>query len=528
MAEHVDFVKIQKKKTKAKPVDQVKPVASDKKEMSDKPVAVDKKEISDKKVAVKDLDKIVKEAAEDLALKTVKAVSDSKNIKKGSKSTNSKPNLSDSKINNENQQIPAKSKLETDQESSKKYKRSDSKYSKEKEERTRSNPKYEYSLDDADANEKNIILNGTINDRVNCLALLCARNPSEKNFKQLLMFCERQRNDIIYHTLKLLRDLCKEVKIESAYIKNRIIKSFEMGARNQYIKDKVIEIIGVLIRAEIYPEEFVNLLVTRLIEKGETLVLIESALKSVFVQYKKLIFDGIEDFYFKNDSFRCQYNVLKFLQEIDTSNDQEFFRFFDQALTSLDDYPQEQKDLMIELIVNSLAKSYFEGETVTNLEFLRSYVKSARSSISVLSLLIKMADPFTESYVLRLSRTSLLRNTKYEPEFLNMVYSLENKDMFAKLVDNSFFYSVPSILSLMLIAHEKVIDTRYLFSLHLFMSHYNPLVRDVARRLLNKEKMQKFDPFDKIYVEGQSRMLGNGQSSQSKAASHSKVVGNRK
>lgn len=391
----------------------------------------------------------------------------------------------------------------------KSYKRSDLKYSKEHIERTRSNPKFEYNLEDADENERDIVLNGTINDRINCLALLCARNPNEKNFKQLLMFCENQRNDIIYKTLKLVRDLCKNVKIESLYIKNRIIKSFEMGAKNQYIKDKVVEIIGVLIRAEIFPEELINVLISRLIEKGETLNIVENALKSCFIEYKSFIFEGIEDFYFKNDSFRCQHNILKFIQGLEITQDLKFFKFLDTALSTLDEYPQEQKDQMVELLVNSLAKSFVEGETITNIEFLRSYVKTARSAMSVLSLLIKMSDSYTESYILKVSRTTLLRNTKYEPEFLNLIYTLENKDMFSKLVDNSFFYSVPTILSLMLIAHEKLVDTRYLFSLHIFMSHFNPLVRDVAKRLLNKEKIQKFDPFDKVYVEGQAKILGN-------------------
>lgn len=418
---------------------------------------------------------------------------------------------SDQKREKKREDLSLENKQEVKNHKEKFYKRSDSKYSKEKTERTRSNPQFEYNLVDADDNEKNIIINGTVNDRINCLALLCARNPSEKNFKQLLMFCENQRNDVIYKTLKLVRDLCKNVKIESPYIRSRIVKSFEMGARNQYIKDKIVEIIGVLIRADLLQEDLVNVLISRLIEKGETLVLVENALKSVFVEHKTLITEGIEDFYFKNDSFRCQLNVLKFVQDLEISKDKNFFKFLDSALNSLDDYPQEQKDQMVELIVNSLAKCYDEGETVTNIEFLRNYVKTARSAMSVLSLLIKMHDSFTESYILKVSRTTLLRNTKYEPEFLNLIYTLENKDMFSKLVDNSIFYSVPSILSLMLIAHEKAVDTRYLFSLHIFINHFNPLVRDVAKRLLNREKLQKFDPFDKVYVEGQSRILGNIQ-----------------
>ena len=373
----------------------------------------------------------------------------------------------------------------------------------------RSNPKYEYCLEDADKTEKALIVNGTINDRLNCLALLCTRNPSDQNYKQLLQFCENQRNDVIYTTLKLLRDLIKEKAEVSLYIKARIVKSFDMGAKNQYIKDKVVEIIGVLARADIYTEDFINVLISRFIEKGKTLSIVQEALKSLFAANEELIFSGIEDFYYKNDNFRCQYEVLKFFQGTEIQKRKEFFRFYDQALTGIEEYPKEQKDLMLELLVNGLSNTVSRDDKVTCIEFVRGYIKSARSIISVLKLLMKIADPFTESYVLRVSRTTLLRNTRYEPEFLNLIYTLTNKDLFMKLVDNAFYYSVQSILALMLMAGEKKADMSVMFSLNLFTKHQHPVVRDVAMRLLEGEKIPAFDPFDKVYIEGLMKMLEN-------------------
>lgn len=404
------------------------------------------------------------------------------------------------------------------------YKRSDSKYSKTEMRSCRSNPKYEYCLDDADSSEKELILNGTVSDRLNCLALLCARNPSDKNYKQLLQFCENQRNDVIYATLKLTRDLVKEECANgdnanghgaredtcriSPYIKSRIVKSFEMGVKNQYIKDKVVEIVSVLARAGVYEEDFVNILVSRLIEKGSTLRTVEDALKSLFARHEQLIFEGMEDFYYKNDSFRCQHNVLKFMQHLEFKNEREFFRFYNTALSSLDEeYPQDQRELMIELLVNGLSRAVSPGDAVTSIDLIRNYVKSSRSIVSVLSLLIKTNDPFTDTYVLKVSRTTLLRNTKHEPEFLNMIYKLDNKNLFAKLVDSSFYHTVPSILALLLMAHEKGVDVGALFSLHLLACHYSPVVRDMSRKLLRREKMPMFDPFDSVYVEGLSKTL---------------------
>lgn len=390
------------------------------------------------------------------------------------------------------------------------YRRSDSKYSKEKTPKSRSSPRYEYNLDDADENERELILRGTINDRLNCLALLCARNPSEKNYKQLLQFCENQRNDVIYSTLKLVRDLIKEKSVENIYIKGRIIKSFEMGCKNQYIKEKTIEIVGVLMRADIYTEDFINILISRLIEKGKALTLVENALKSTFSVHEALIFEGIEDFYYKNDEFRCQYNLLKFIKNLEVSSCKErFFSFYNQALSSLDEYAKDQKDLMIELLVNGLSSTIYNDCRVDSIDLIRSYVKSPRSIISVLNLLIKTQDPYTESYVLKVSRTSILRNTKYEPEFLNMIFSIDNKDLFAKLIDNSFYYSVPSILSLMFIGIAKQIEINSMFSLRLFATHYNPVVRDIASKILNREKIIEFDPFDTVYLENLAASFNN-------------------
>lgn len=367
---------------------------------------------------------------------------------------------------------------------------------------SRSKSKLSYVLDDADKNEKELILNGTVSDRLTCLALLCTRNPSEQNYKQLLQFCENQRNDVIYTTLKLIRDLIKEKIPESNYIKNRIIKSFEMGCKNQYIKNKVVEILGVLCRAEIMTEPFINILISRLIEKGDTLKIVEETLKTLVGRYGEMIFSGIEDFYYKNDNFRIQHNVLKFL---DGLNGNISFEFYNNALNSLDEYPQEQKDQMIDLIVIGLSKTVSPGDTIISIDLIRNYIKSARSVISILSLLSKTEDPFTETYVLRVSRTTVLRNTKYEPEFLNLVYKLKNKDLFSKLVDNSFYFSVQSILALLLMANEKNVEMSRMYSLHLFSRHYNPLVRDLAVRMLKGEKIAVFDPFDSVYVDRMSR-----------------------
>jgi len=61
----------------------------------------------------------------------------------------------------------------------------------------------------------------------------------------------------------------------------------------------------------------------------------------------------------------------------------------------------------------------------------------------------------------------------------------------------------------MLMAGEKKADMSVMFSLNLFTKHQHPVVRDVAMRLLEGEKIPAFDPFDKVYIEGLMKMLEN-------------------
>ncbi len=365
----------------------------------------------------------------------------------------------------------------------------------------RSNPKYEYNLVDAKGDEKTLILEGGIVDRINCLALLCARNPSVENYKQLLYFANDQRNDIIYLVLKNIRDLLKNKKVDDFYIKTRIVKSFEVAVKNQYIKDKVIEIIGVLIRAGIYEEEFLIILIERLDEKGTALKAIEKEIRSVFFRHKNLIIEHIEDFYYKNDSFRPQHSVLKFLSTIEFTEISIMFDFYNQALTTLDPaYPTEHKDLMMELIINGLNKSYVKDKPIERIDLIRTFISSSKTAIASLLLLKKINDPYLEAFALRAAKSDILRNTIYEAHFLNIINDINSTDLIIKLANTCFYYSVSYILGILMISSSKLIDNSKLVSLHIFIKHYHPFIQKVALKILNNEKIEPFDSFDPILL----------------------------
>ena len=368
---------------------------------------------------------------------------------------------------------------------------------------SRSNPQIEYSLADANAEERTLVIHGTINDRINTLSLLCTRNPSADNYKQLLYFTKDQRHDVIYSVLKNLRDLLKEQLVDDNYIKCRIIKSYEMGAKNQYIKDKVVEMIGVLIRAGIYEEEFITILTERLMEKGKTLRLVQDALKSVFSKFEELIIANVEDFYYKNDNFRSQYYVLRFLRECEPTSLKIHFDFYNQALATVDEtYFENEQDILINQIISGLASSYADGSAISRIDRVRNCSGSPQSAISALNLLIKIKDEQLEKYVLRIAKSMVLRGSPYEPAFLNhLVQIIDEKlvdcdSLLTKLINSSLYQKKEYLVSLILICYEHNIKLQPV--LWLLAYHYDSLISFMAISLIKGKTLKVFDPFDKV------------------------------
>ena len=373
---------------------------------------------------------------------------------------------------------------------------------------SRSAPSYEYNLVDATPEERKLILEGGIVDRINSLSLLCARNPSAENYKQLLFFAKGQRNDVIYLVLKNTRDLLKEHKVEDVYVKFKIIKSFEMGVKNQYIKDKVLEMVGVLIRASVYAEELTTVLVERLGEKGSALGIVEKELRSVYGRMGKLIDEGIEDFYYKNDNFHAQNNVLKMLNKLEFHESPGIFRFLDDALATVDrSYSAEQRDILSGLIIAGLSKAAYEGCTIQALETVKSRADSAKTAMATYRLLVKVRDSNSDSYALKIAKLNILRHTKHESEFLNLVAEHGSQALVVKLANTCFYHSEAYIAAVLMLVGKAVTDQRGLYSLFILGRHSHPVVRHLALRLLRKEKIAIYDPFDSVVMSSMAERL---------------------
>ncbi|KAI5148840.1 hypothetical protein ENBRE01_0568 [Enteropsectra breve] len=376
--------------------------------------------------------------------------------------------------------------------------------------------KFTYNLVDAKNDERELILHGTSNDKLTCLTLFCARNPSSENYKQLIHFADNKRNDVLYDVIKALRDLVKEQIPEDYYIQTKIVKTMEVGLKNQYIKEKVLDVVAVLIRAEVFPEELISILVERFIEKGDVLEKVQNTVKGIFRLYEEDIIKNIEDFYYKNDNFRAQNAMLKFVSDLEPVNRQLLVNFFNLALTSLSvaSYPEEQKDIMMNTIVNGLSASVVGCDSVhiDQIEMIRNYLKSAKSAVSCLTLLHRVNDPYLPAYILKIVKCHILVNTPYESQFLNILYEMKNSsDIITKVLNNSFYFSVQYVISLLIIANIRSIDPSGLYGLFILNRHYHPLVRDFSLRMMHGKKLDVFDPYDKIMMESKTKKASEEQ-----------------
>ena len=134
----------------------------------------------------------------------------------------------------------------------------------------------------------------------------------------LLSFTENTHNDIKLLVCKNLLGILIEFRtIKDDYILNRIVTTFEIQARNDYIKQSIHNIIYKLIDYDIYINEFLPII----IDTKHISVLLKDD------KHSDVIIDKIEDGFYKKDSFKCRNNLLKLIRGIKCKNSLNFITY---------------------------------------------------------------------------------------------------------------------------------------------------------------------------------------------------------
>ncbi|KMV66589.1 hypothetical protein M970_020650 [Encephalitozoon cuniculi EcunIII-L] len=360
---------------------------------------------------------------------------------------------------------------------------------------------------DATKIEKDLLMHGTVKDRVDVLTLLVGRNPSAENYKNLLAFCENQRNDVHYYVLKNIKDLLISKKeVQNPYIKQRIVKSFAANLRNQYIKQKVVRLVYKLLEARVLFVDLIHLFINKLGDKRDMSDYVIDKLHLLVPGNEEVVLDGVEDFYFKNDLFRSRHVALRFLARLECENREKAFGVFNSILRDFNEnIPEEHRNILLEDLVIGLGKN-MGSEKICRTDIIRKAVHTEKMTFYGCKVLFGCRDGGVLLLFRNAVKSHKMRNSKYLPEFLNMVHEAasmhKDREFYRFLLDTSLLYTPEYIISILIICSEARKDGIDGFdnipSLRVLTVHYHDVVRRFALQLISGEMVLPFDPFDNM------------------------------
>ncbi|ADM11064.1 Nucleic-acid-binding protein [Encephalitozoon intestinalis ATCC 50506] len=373
-------------------------------------------------------------------------------------------------------------------------------------------------LQDATKIEKDLLMHGTIKDKIDVLTLLVERNPSPENYKALLAFCENQRNDVHYYVLKNIQDLLiSKREVENPYIKQRIIKSFDVNLRNQYIKKKVARLVHKLLEEGVLFVNLVHLFINKLGDKRDMSDYVIDKLNLLVPGNEEMILDGIEDFYFKNDQFRSRHVVLKFLANIDWENKVKAFEVFDTILRDFNEnIPEEHRNILLEDLIVGLGKNMTD-KNVCRTDIIRKSVHTEKMIFYGAKALSNSKDPEILVFFKNAIKSHRMRGSKLLPEFLNMIHETASMhrdiEFYRFLLETSLLYTPEYIISILIICSEARKEGLggfdNIYSLRVLALHYHDVVRKLSLQLIGNEMILPFDPFDRMSLLNAEMMCGD-------------------
>lgn len=357
---------------------------------------------------------------------------------------------------------------------------------------------------DATKMERELLTHGTVKDKINAVSLLVERNPSAENYKCLLAFCESQRNDVQFYALSNIRDILLSKRgVEDAYIKQRIVKTFDINLRNQYIKSKVVGLVFKLLEERILFVDLIHLFVDKLGDKKEMSGYVASKLHVLMPGNEEVILDGLEDFYFKNDLFRARHVALQFLARLDCVDKRKAFGVFDAILEHFNEgIPEEHRNILLEDVVVGLGKNITD-EKISRIDVVRRATHTEKMVFYGSKVLFGTGDPEMLGFLRNAIKSHKMRDSKHLAEFMNIVSASAQKHgdrmFYGFLLDSCFLYNPQYIACVLVICAEAgVVGLDNAHSLRVLALHHSDIVRRLALQMIRGETVLAFDPFDRM------------------------------
>ncbi|ORD98503.1 hypothetical protein A0H76_2370 [Hepatospora eriocheir] len=300
----------------------------------------------------------------------------------------------------------------------------------------------------------------------------------------LLSFAEDTHNDIKLLVCKNLLGILIEFRtIKDNYVLNRIVTTFEIQARNNYIKQSIHNIIYKLIDNDIYVNEFLPII----IDTNHIRVLLKDD------KHSDVVIDNMEDRFYKKDSFKCRNNLLKLIRGIKCKR---LFDFYN-LLNIGDNYKKIERESIIKSIIDGLILNYQEGKEI-NKYFINHIKNTGNIEISIMELLFKIKDESIEGVLMKMIRKNLTRSQ--EQKLILMIsdnFFRKRKEFMLKLLEHSIFRSEMFITALIKVLYSFKINLYDSFIVYFFKDHYQPIVGKVIDEY---DTVKHFDSFDDVVI----------------------------
>lgn len=339
-----------------------------------------------------------------------------------------------------------------------------------------------------------IMQRGTLTDRINATSLVCLKNPTNENIKKLLSFTENQRYDTIYYTIRNICNLLLNIDVHQidGYIHGRIIKTLEINSKNQFIGNKVLKLVEKLLDNEIFNEDMISILVNSLNVYNSTFI------STNFHRFPEEIVDSLEDSFYKNDNFRYQHNILKFLINKRHSR---ILSFMNQIIVDKG-YKINEQDLMYEKIIVTITNN-LNGNIIINQQLITYILNYSGDRHTIFCNSLKLLRSTNKiqfkEFILKNYNRFINKQNNDEVIFIQELEAYLNEfndtELIKMILDHAFFFSPSFITSILLLCHKYKI---FSYSLHLYKYHYSTIVRNITFNIINKNNIQLFDPFDSL------------------------------
>ncbi|WUR04266.1 pumilio domain-containing protein [Vairimorpha necatrix] len=359
--------------------------------------------------------------------------------------------------------------------------------------------------------ETEILHKGTIKDKINLLTLICSKNPSDFNYKNLMFYTENQRNDVIYLTLKNIKDLLISKGVpENIYIKQKITKCLEINVKNTFIKTKVLRLIYELLKNNILFVELIYSFINKIGDKKDIETYVRENLMSLYNINEEVILYNVEDFIFKNMNFKCINSILKFLGSVTPSDKNKIIDLYKSILDNLHEFKDEQKNIITENCLEQLSSvlelidepKIFMDKNLENI--LRNNWSTDKAAFSSVKILFLCQSELLKTFIIKLLKNLYFyksKDIKVIYQYIVKIFDHDKDTSFIKEIFNSaIFYKKDFLIGMLSILIKNKIGDIY--SLEIIENHYSVIVRKMVKTILNKEyEIIQLDPFDNIQIE---------------------------